>query len=223
MDKKILVVLPAYNEAKVIGPVIKGIISEGYSDVLVIDDASKDDTGRVAREAGAIVLRHVINRKGPGAPTFTGITYAKRNGYDYVVLMDSDGQHSPKDIKRLMKFAKKYDVVIGSRMIDNEGMPASRKVANFVGSVVTWFFFGLFVRDSQSGFKVLNRKAIERVEITYDTYEFCSEMIGEIKRNNLSFVEVPIKVIYTEHSLSRGRGQSIRNGFRMLWRFFVKH
>ena len=223
MKQKILVVLPAYNEAKVIGPVIKEIIKEGYKDVLVIDDGSKDKTGEVARNAGAIVLRHVLNRKGPGAPTFTGITYAKRAGYDFVVLMDSDGQHCAKDISRLMKYAPKYDVVIGSRMINPKGMPYVRRFLNFGGSLATWFTFGLFVWDSQSGFKILNKKALNKIDITYDTYEFCSEMIGEIHRHKLTHIEIPIKVIYTEHSMSRGRGQSFKNGIKMLWKFVIKH
>ena len=116
-----------------------------------------------------------------------------------------------------MQEAPHYDVVMGSRLRDFAKMPWSRRVANFIGSIVTWFFFGLFVRDSQSGFKVFNRKAISTITITFDRYEFCSEIIGEIYRHGLSWKEVPISVIYTEHSLKKG--QSIANGFRMVMRF----
>ena len=219
-NKKILVVLPAYNEEKVIGKVIKNIIKEGFKDILVIDDCSKDKTSIEAEKAGAKVLRHVINR-GAGAATNTGLNYAKERDYDFVIFMDSDGQHNPKDIKKLLKYSEKYDIVIGSRLIgDISNMPIHRRIANFVGSGLTWFFFGRFVWDSQSGFKVFNRKAIENVIITFDRYEFCSEIIGEIDRNNFSVKEVPIEVIYTEHS--KAKGQSIGNGFKMIMRFIFR-
>jgi glycosyltransferase involved in cell wall biosynthesis len=221
--ENILIVLPAYNEAKVIDKVIKDIKKEGYKDILVIDDCSNDNTSQVAKKAGAKVLSHVINR-GAGAATYTGLIYARDNNYDYAVFMDSDGQHLPKDIKRLLKVAKKKDVVIGSRMVgDLKQMPIQRKIANFVGSIATYFFFGLFVWDSQSGFKVFNKKAINKINLTFDRYEFCSEIIGEIYKNKLSCEEVPIKVIYTDHSLGKAQsGQSIKNGFKMILRFIFR-
>ncbi|MFW5704356.1 MAG: glycosyltransferase family 2 protein [Nanoarchaeota archaeon] len=216
---EVLILLPAFNEGKVISNVIKLIKSEGYKNIAVVDDCSKDDTFKLAEKAGAIVLKHVINR-GAGGATATGIEFAKREGYEYLVIMDSDGQHCPKDISRLLKFSEKYDVVIGSRMINNKGMPIVRKVANSAGSLITWFFFGLYVKDSQSGFKVFNRKAINSIKITFDRFEFCSEIIGEIYANKLKFKEVPIKVIYTDHS--RAKGQSIKNGFKMIGRFIMR-
>lgn len=221
-NKNILIGIPAYNEEKVIYKVIKNIKKEGYDNIIVVDDGSTDKTSQFAKKAGAIVLRHIINRKGPGAPTATIIEYAKRNNYDYLVLIDADGQHSPKDIKKLLSYSSKFDVIIGSRMIgDLKNMPKIRIIANFVASFVTWFFFGLFLTDTQSGFKVLNKKAINKIKIKYDTFEFCSEMIGEINSNKLSYKEVPIKVIYTNHSMQKGHGQSIKNGFRMIGRFLL--
>ena len=220
MNKKILILLPAYNEAKVIANVIKDIKKEGFNDILVIDDCSKDNTSQVAKNAGAHVLRHIINR-GAGAATSTGLKYAKINNFDAVVIMDSDGQHDPKDIKKLITPLSKFDVVIGSRMLNlSKDMPILRRISNFGGSLLTYFFFGLYVKDSQSGFKAFNKKAISKINLTFDRYEFCSEVIGEIYRNNLKHKEVPIKVIYTTHSLSKG--QSIKNGFKMIMRFILK-
>ena len=221
MNKDVLIIIPGYNEGKVIFDVVKKIKDEGYNNILVVNDASVDNTKQEALRAGADVITQPINRGGPGSPTMTGIVYAKRQGFQKVVLMDADGQHAPSDIKKLLKYSDKYDVVIGSRMISNiENMPFIRRFLNFGGSIVTWFFFGLFVRDSQSGFKILNRRAIEKINLTYDTFEFCSEMIGEIYRNNLSFKEVPIKVIYTDHSQSKG--QSFSNGIKMIWKFLLR-
>ena len=216
---KILVVLPAYNEAKVIANVIRAIKKEGYKDILIVDDCSKDKTSQIAKKEGAKVLRHVINR-GAGAATYTGIIYARNNNYDYVILIDSDGQHDPKDIIKLMKKADKYDVVIGSRMINPKGMPVSRKILNFTGSLITAFFFSIYVKDSQSGFKILNKKAIKTINLHFDRYEFCSEILSEIHKNRLTVTEVPIKVIYATNWKSRG--QSIGNGFKMLARFIFR-
>lgn len=215
-----LIILPAYNEEKVIANVIKGIKKEGHNKILVIDDCSSDKTGIIASKEGAIVLRHIINR-GAGAATYTGLTYAKENKYDYAIVLDSDGQHDPKDIKKLIKFANKYDVVIGSRMIKpTKDMPKIRKILNWGGSIITAIFFGTYVKDSQSGFKVYNKNAINKINIHFDRFEFCSEILGEIHRNKLSVKEVPIKVIYTQHSLSKG--QSFGNGFKMLARFIFR-
>ena len=105
---------------------------------------------------------------------------------------------------------------------DLSNMPIQRRIANFIGSVLTWFFFGKFVRDSQSGFKVFNRNAIEKINITFDKYEFSSEIIGEIKKYNLSVKEVPIEVKYSNHSLDKGHGQSIGNGFKMIIKFIFR-
>ncbi len=219
MNNKILIGLPAYNEEKVISKVITDIKNEGYDNILVVDDCSADNTLNEALKNGAIGLRHEINR-GAGGATATIIEYAKRNNYDILALMDSDGQHSPKDIKKLISNLNGYDVIIGSRMINSKGMPIIRKILNSGGSFLTWLFFGLYVRDSQSGFKILNRKAIENISLTYDRFEFCSEMIGEIYKKKLRFKEIPIKVIYTKHSLAKG--QSLKNGIKMIMRFILR-
>lgn len=223
INKKILIALPAFNEAKVIANVIKEIQNEGYRDILVVDDASTDETFKLAKKTGAKAVKHIINR-GAGGATATALEYAKRNNYDSIVFLDSDGQHSPKDIRKLLVYSQKYDVIIGSRMIEiSKEMPIQRKIANFIGSLLTLFFFGKFAWDSQSGFKVFNKKAIDSINLTFDRYEFCSEILGECYRNSLNIKEVPIKVIYTNHSLGKVQtGQSISNGFKMVFKFLFK-
>jgi glycosyltransferase involved in cell wall biosynthesis len=222
MNKDVLIILPAYNESVVISSVISDIIKEGFNNILVVDDCSSDNTFSIAEQAGAIVLKHPINR-GAGAATATGIEYAKRNNFEKIILMDSDGQHSSKDIKKLLVELENFDVVIGSRMIGNlESMPVQRKLANRVGSLVTLFFFGKFVHDSQSGFKAFNKRATDCIKITFDRYEFCSEIVGEISNHSLTVKEVPIKILYSEHSMGKGHGQSIGNGFKMILKFLMR-
>ena len=217
MVGRVCVILPAYNEGKVIYNVLKSIQKEGFHNIIVVDDASKDNTLNEAKKAKVEVVSHAKN-KGPGGATRTGLHYAHSKGFDYAVFLDSDGQHDPKDISLLLKYASNYDVVIGSRML-KRNMPLSRKIINFAGSLITWFFFGLYVKDSQSGFKVFNRKAMEKIKFKSNGFEFCSEIIGQIHKRKLSFKEVPIKVIYTKYSLSKKHGQSFFKGFRMIWRF----
>ncbi|MFP4401635.1 MAG: glycosyltransferase family 2 protein [Candidatus Nanoarchaeia archaeon] len=219
---QIIVGIPAYNEEPAIAQTISTIQQFGYKDIVIVDDCSKDNTAKIAQNSGAHVISLPINR-GAGGATSTIIKYALKQNYDYLVLIDADLQHNPKEISKLLKYKEKYDVIIGSRMVGHlSEMPMSRRIANTIGSYLTWTFFGKFVYDSQSGFKVLNRRAIEHIQLTFDRYEFCSELIGECYKHNLSVKEVPIGVHYSKHSLEKGHGQSVLNGFTMFVRFLLK-
>jgi glycosyltransferase involved in cell wall biosynthesis len=226
MDKeKICVVLPAYSEGKVIRKVINSIKKEGFLNIVVIDDGSKDDTKEEASLTGALVLSHPINR-GKGAATQTGLDAAKMMDVDIIVTMDSDGQHDPKDIFKLITpiSQKKADVVIGSRMIQKKGMPRSRIFMNNIANLITYIFFGVMVSDSQSGFRAYSKNALSEVYTYLDRYEFESEMLGQIKRANLVLKEVPIKVIYSDYSLNKYKhhsnfsSQGLTNGIKMVVR-----
>ncbi|KKP43151.1 MAG: glycosyl transferase family 2 [candidate division WS6 bacterium GW2011_GWC1_33_20] len=222
---KTYIVLPAYCEGKVIKEVVESIKKKGYKNIIVVDDGSTDNTCKEAKYSGAITISHTINR-GKGAATQTGIDAAKLLGADIVVTMDSDGQHDPKDIKKLIKPIEegKADVTIGSRMINGKDMPQSRILMNKIANIVTYIFFGILVSDSQSGFRAYNKKAYTTVYTYMDRYEFESEMLGQIKNANLKIKEVPIKVIYTDYSLSKYKhmgkfsAQGLINGIRMVIR-----
>lgn len=214
----VLILMPAYNEGKVISNVIDRVKGEGYENILVVDDGSSDDTFEKALSSGVEVVRHSVNR-GQGAGFMTGIEFAKRENFKYLVTIDSDGQHSPKDITKHLRYLEKYDVVIGSRLIDSKKMPFVRYVYNKIGSMVTYFVFGLLVKDSQTGFRMLSRKAIESIDLKFDRYENCSEFVGEIKKNKLKFCEKPIKVIYTNYSLAKG--QNFFKGVKMVVKFVL--
>lgn len=219
----IWIVLPAYNEGRVIADVISRIKKEGYKNIVVVDDFSKDNTSSESSRAGANAISHMVNR-GAGAATKTGIDYALLHGADIIVTLDSDGQHLPADIKRVVKpiIEGKADVVIGSRLINPEGMPMIRQIANKIGNLSTYFLFGLMVTDSQSGFKAFSRMAAEKIQIRTNRYEFCSEVISEIKKNKLRIAEVPIKVIYTDYSMTKGHGQGLVNGIKTLSKLLLR-
>jgi UDP-N-acetylglucosamine---dolichyl-phosphate N-acetylglucosaminyltransferase len=222
---KTYIILPAYCESKVIKEVIESIKKEGFKDIIVVDDGSTDNTYQEAKSTGVITISHPINR-GKGAATQTGIDSAKLLNADIIVTMDSDGQHDPKDIKKLIQplIDEKADVVIGSRMINGKDMPKSRIIMNRIGNIVTYIFFGIMVTDSQSGFRAYSKKAYNSVYTYLDRYEFESEMLGQIKDANLKIEEVPIKVIYTDYSkskykhMSKFSAQGLTNGIKMVIR-----
>lgn len=222
MNKQdIWIVIPAMNEVNKIGEVIRLVLQQGYQNIMVIDDGSQDGTGRVAQKAGARVLRHMINR-GAGAATYTGIQAVLKLGANVIVTLDADGQHRPDDLEKLIKpiLEKKTEVVLGSRLLEKQKMPLLRKIFNLMGNVVTWLLFGLWVSDSQSGFKAFSRRAVEQIKIQTNGYEFCSEVIREIRLHKLKFIEVPIQTHYSEYSLQKG--QNFTNGVKTFWKLILR-
>ncbi|MFT4535536.1 MAG: glycosyltransferase involved in cell wall biosynthesis [Saprospiraceae bacterium] len=220
----ILIILPAYNEASVIGSVLSDIQKEGYSNICLIDDGSSDNTHQVAQRYEVEILTHPINR-GAGAATQTGINYAKNNAFLYAILMDSDGQHVPNDIESLYMKMKETDadIIIGNRFFITENdVPKHRIAYNRIANIFTNFFCKKKYADTQSGFRLLNRKAIEMLDLKTRGFGFCSEMIIESEKLNLQIEESPIRVLYTKYSLNKG--QNLREGARtassILWRVF---
>ena len=114
----------------------------------------------------------------------------------------------------------RFDVVIGSRILNPAGMPASRFFANLLLNAVTYFVYQKIVSDSQSGFKVFSRQALEKMELQAPGYEICSEIVGEIYRKNLCYKSVPVKAVYT--SYSRAKGQPFLNGINLILGMLVR-
>jgi glycosyltransferase involved in cell wall biosynthesis len=220
----IAVVLPAHNEGGVIGGVLSRVPSKtgGMTVVsIVVDDGSSDNTAEMASRNGAIVIRHLTNL-GVGAATITGLQAAKELGADVVVTMDADGQHDPEEIGTLVRSLVEgpFDVVFGSRLLSPQGMPLSRFAANLLLNAVTFAVYGKIVSDSQSGFKAFAREALERMKLTASGYEICSEIVGEVYRNELSYKSVPIKAVYTTYS--QAKGQPFLNGVNLILGLFVR-
>lgn len=249
---KVVVIIPAYNEEKTVGQVVKNVLEScrkagnpafaGNPICLVVDDGSIDKTAQVAREAGAVVLSHPINR-GLGAALATGIEGALRimnyelgiMNHGIVVTLDADGQHDPVEIPKLIEpiIKGEADVVIGSRFLlpqhyssplvgeERRGgvVPKSRRLANWCGNLFTWLLFGVKVTDSQSGFRAFSAEAARKIKIRTNTMEVSSEIIREIKLRGLRFKEVSITPIYTDYSLSKGQG--FLQGLETLWKLIV--
>jgi hypothetical protein len=221
-----IIVIPAYNEALTIADVVRGAVRIADR-VLVVDDGSRDETGLRAKSAGALVVRHAVNR-GVGAALGTGIEAAIRLGADAVVTMDADGQHRAEDAAKVFERLAQGDVdfVIGSRMKRGEDdaghMPAHRVLFNTIGNLLTFFLFGVWVTDSQSGLRGLSHRAASTIELRTNGMESLSEFIKEMKDKRWRLAEVPIKAIYTDYSMSKGQNffVGVRVAIRLIWRRF---
>lgn len=220
IDKKnILITLPAYNEATVIKEVLIGIQQEGYPNILVVDDGSDDNTSKLAKEHARHVIKLCINC-GVGAATRAAILAARELKYDYLVFIDADGQHYAEDIKNLIQEMEQSnsDLVIGSRfLLEQKGIPVIRRFYNMVANTIT--NFGRFaVTDSQSGFRMLNKKAIHNIHLDIDDYGVCTEMIWKSNKAKLKITETSIRVRYTDYSMSKGQNlwKGIKTGISLI-------
>lgn len=217
---RVYAVVPAFNEAKTVAEVVRSLT--GACDrVLVVDDGSSDRTAEAAREAGAEVLRHSLNR-GLGAALGTGIAAAVADGADIVFTFDADGQHRAGDIPRLIEpiAAGRADVAIGVRTADRRKMPLRRRLANWAGNALTYALFGLWVQDSQSGLRAFSLAAARDLRLRCDRMDVSSEIIKEIKAHGWRLAEVPIQPIYTVYSLSKG--QSFFVGLKTAGRLLLR-
>jgi glycosyltransferase involved in cell wall biosynthesis len=162
-----LAIVPAYNEAGMVGRVVRDIQrhAPGF-DVLVIDDGSTDATAAEAEAEGAVVIRHPYNL-GIGGAVQSGYKYALRQGYDVAVQVDGDGQHKPEYLPELLRAlhteGEEADMVYGSRFRGDPGyrVPFGRRVGNIVFSVVLSAVTRQRITDPTSGFRMTNRRGIE--------------------------------------------------------------
>ena len=218
---KIFIIIPALNEAKTIGRVVGELKKDNYK-VVVVNDGSSDATTQVAESAGAIVLHHLVNR-GQGAALKTGIIYALRNEADILVTFDADGQHNAADIPKLLEplFEHKAEVTLGSRFSHGSptGMPFLRKLVLKTAVVFTRLVSGLDVTDTHNGLRAFSRGAIEQIKINQDQMAHASEILDEIHKNKIKFLEVPITINYSDYSIAKG--QSSFDFAKILFRYIM--
>ncbi|WP_405290213.1 glycosyltransferase family 2 protein [Methanobrevibacter sp.] len=202
------VVLPAYNEATRIQPVIEDIAAKGYN-MVIVNDGSTDNTLDVILESkrkypNQIHVFSLMINRGVGVATQTGFDAVLKFNPKYVVSMDSDGQHSADDLDAVIKplVTGQAQAVIGVRPL--EDMPRSRNYANAIMNLLTKIFYRVDVSDSQTGFRAITREALDKITINATGYLISSEFIREINDNDIPFAEVPIKTIYTPETQAKG-------------------
>jgi glycosyltransferase involved in cell wall biosynthesis len=222
---KILIGIPAYNEEQMIGKVLqslpKKIGNKHKVDKLVVDDGSADQTSAIAKAEKAISLRHLLNR-GLGGAIKTIFAYAKAYNYDILLTFDADGQHITEDIPKVLApiLKNEADVVVGSRWRSKTSRPILRFLINQFANIITYFFFGLWTNDSQSGLRAFNKKSIQLINLETDGMEVSSEFFREIHKHKLTFTEVPINVIYT--SYSKAKGQKLSNAPNVFFQLLLR-
>jgi glycosyltransferase involved in cell wall biosynthesis len=211
----VTVVVAAFNESRQVGGVVAGLLPR-CDRCVVVDDGSTDGTGAAALAAGAVVLRHAVNR-GQGAALLTGIRYALARGADVVVTFDADGQHAAEDVPAMVApiLEGRADIALGSRFKGRtEGMPPSRRRLLGAGILFTRVFSGVRVTDVHNGVRALSRAAAAELSISLDGMAHASEIIDQIRDHGWRLVEVPTLVRYSDYSL--GKGQSAFNSIRIV-------
>ena len=222
-DLKLFIVIPCFNEQDTIHDVISSLMKSGYRHVIVVDDNSSEDIPLALRGLPVIYIRHPINL-GQGAALQTGFEYAKMNQADIVVTFDGDGQHSSNDIRNLIApiLKNESDIVLGSRFLKTSrtNIAFPRVILLQIGRYIEWPFTGLLLSDVHNGIRALNRKALERINITESGMAHATEIIMQIRRNKLRFAEVPVTIQYSKYS--KKKGQSFWNSINIFFDLIFK-
>lgn len=198
---RLVVLLPAFNEAETIGDMIRRIPRKikhvNDVSIVVVDDGSTDNTAQEAHEAGVDYVVSLASNNGVGYAFKSGIKKALELGADIVVNMDADGQHNPDDISRLIEpiLKESYDVVVGSRFLDDHklDMPFMNRLGNRLFTKAVAWATGIHLTDSQSGFRAFSRDAALRLN-TLGKFTYTQESLIELAMKNLRITEVPITV-----------------------------
>jgi polyprenyl-phospho-N-acetylgalactosaminyl synthase len=218
------IVVPAYNEAAVVGEVIADLRSV-FDHVVCVDDGSQDDTGAVALRAGAHLVRHPVNL-GQGAAIQTGIEYARSQpGAEVFVTFDADGQHRVKDVMRMIDrlTAEDVDIVVGTRFADqgvHSEVPVLKRIVLRTAVWLSPRSRRLNLSDAHNGLRVFNRTVAGGLDIAINGMGHASEIVVLVDENNWRVTEEPVEILYTDYSKSKG--QPLVNGVNIVFDVFLR-
>ncbi len=226
-SEKILVIIPAFNEQRGIGAVVKSVRQNlPEADVAVVDDGSKDRTAENAKQAGAVVLSHPFNM-GYGAALQTGYRFARVNGYSIVLQMDGDGQHSAEYLPEIVKALRneKLDVVLGSRKLGESDykMPFFRRIGAGVFSFIIYLLTRKKFTDPTTGFQGFSSRVLDYLVSDYfpDDYPD-ADVLVMIQRLGYRVREIPVKMFPNEEGKSMHSGlKPVYYVFKMLLSLFI--
>ncbi len=218
----IWVVIAAYREQGRLAPTLARILDEGYSNIVVVDDGSPDDTAAGASAHPIWLLKHPINL-GQGAALQTGIEFALERGAEILVTFDADGQHDATEIGTLVEPIRRggVDIALGSRFLGTKGnVPFTRKLVLKGGVLFTRLFSHIRVTDTHNGFRAFSRATAMKFRITQNRMAHASEILDRISEHRLRYVEVPVTIRYTEETLAKG--QSSWNAIKIVMQLLMR-
>jgi len=210
------VVIPVYNEEKVIGDVVAGVRT-AFAQVVCVDDGSTDRSAQVAAKAGARVVRHPVNL-GQGAALQTGFEYALADPtMEFVITFDADGQHQIADAVGMVERmrAGEADVIFGSRFLDERSNPTFAKKLVLRAAVgYTNMTTSTKLTDAHNGLRAIRRPVVEKIDITQNRMAHASELVAQIGALKVPYAEHPVHILYTDYS--KAKGQSLWNSINIL-------
>ncbi len=211
---KICVLIPVLNESHAIGSVVESLRKRNL-DVVVVDDGSTDDSGAIAGQKGATVIRH-DTKKGKGQSLRDGFRHIIERGYDGVVTMDGDGQHDAADLEQFIQLAERErpGVIVGDRMAEPDGMPWIRYLTNRLMSAIISMACGQRIPDTQCGYRYIDTRVLRNISLNCDDFEIETEMLMKAAKRGYQICCVPIKTIYQDE-------ESKINPLKDTVRFFV--
>jgi glycosyltransferase involved in cell wall biosynthesis len=197
---RIAAVIAAHDEAESIALVLGGLRPFGLHRVLVVDDGSADGTGAAAAAAGAEVLRLEPGQGGgKGQAMRAGIALLRADHFDFYLFLDADGQHDPADLRRFLDHLEHHpdaDFLIGSRFQDRARIPAKRWRTNALGSWTLGRIAGVTWEDSQSGFRMIRKKVLDRLDLRARGFAIEMEIAMKAADWKLRWAHIPIQAIY---------------------------
>ncbi|WP_407662803.1 glycosyltransferase family 2 protein [Mycobacterium tilburgii] len=217
------IVIPAFNEATVIGEVIADVRSV-FDNVVCVDDGSTDETGELARRAGAHLVCHPVNL-GQGAAIQTGVEYARNQpGAQLFATFDADGQHRVKDVATMIDrlATEDVDIIIGTRFggQDTSRPPLLKRLVLQTAARLSQRGRRLGLTDTNNGLRVFNKRVADGLDITMSGMSHANEIIMLIAENRWRVAEQPVEVLYTKYS--RSKGQPLLNGVNIIFDGFLR-
>ena len=226
-----VILLRAYNEAKVIKWVLEELLKNGYKNILVVNDGSTDETKEILESFSwkIFFVNHSTNRWA-GAALETGFEYIRRFWkVKYVITFDSDWQHCVADIQ---KFLKKFEsdkdlwVIFGSRFLQKSetNVPFFRKIVLFLGKIFTFLVSGIYLTDTHNWLRWFRFEALKKIHLKMDSMAYASELIDEVRKNNIKYTEVFVVIKYTDYSLQKWQSSlnAINIAFKVIYNKFFR-
>lgn len=220
---RVWIIVPAYNEAQVIGTVVADLRAT-FPRIVVVDDGSADGTADVALRAGAHVVTHPVNL-GQGAAIQTGVEYARRQpGAAAFATFDADGQHRVADVRRMLQRLSRgdVDIVIGTRFAGSTvtHTPPLKRAILRAAAWLSPTSRRLGLTDAHNGLRVFNRTVADNLALTMSGMSHAGEFIALIAENDWRVAEEPVEILYTDYSMSKG--QPLLNGVNIVFDGFLR-